>query len=107
MLQRADGGWASGNLGAWRQRKGQESDEWVNVESDGYGTGFVMYVLMQAGVPGSDPAIRRGVDWLRANQRERGYWWTQSLQNDPHTANFLTHTGTTFALKALEAAGAK
>ena len=106
-LQRADGGWASGNLGVWRQRKGQESDEWVNVESDGYGTGFVMYVLMQAGVPASDRAIRRGVEWLRANQRERGYWWTQSLQNDPQTANFLTHAGTTFALKALEAAGVK
>ena len=64
-----------------------------------------MYVLMQAGVPASDQAVQRGVAWLKANQRLRGHWWTQSLKNIPNTLNFLTHTGTTFALKALEAAG--
>jgi squalene-hopene/tetraprenyl-beta-curcumene cyclase len=106
-LQRLDGGWASGNLGAWRQRTGKDSDDWVDVESDGYGTGFAMFVLMKAGVPASDPSIQRGVDWLRANQRARGYWWTQSLRNNPETPNFLTHAGTTFALKALEAAGVR
>ena len=56
---------------------------------------------MQAGVPASDPAIQDGIDWLRTNQRARGYWWTQSLRNNHETANFLTHAGTTFALKAL------
>ena len=104
-LQRSDGGWASGNLGDWRQGDGAQSDPRVTIESDGYGTGFVMYVLMQAGVPTSDQAIQRGVAWLKANQRSRGHWWTQSLKNIPNTLNFLTHTGTTFALKALEAAG--
>ena len=104
-LQREDGGWASGELGTWRQRDGKTSDPEVHVESDGYGTGFVMYVLMQAGVPPSDPAIERGVAWLTTHQRARGHWWTQSLKNGANTANFLTHAGTTFALKALEAAG--
>ena len=103
-LQRDDGGWASGTLGSWRQRDGEQTEPWVHVESDGYGTGFVTFILMQAGVPASDPAIQGGIDWLRANQRARGYWWTQSLRNDPDTANFLTHAGTTFALKALAAA---
>ena len=103
-LQRDDGGWASGALGAWRQRDGTAAEPPVHVESDGYGTGFVTFILMQAGVPASDPAIQGGIDWLRANQRTRGYWWTQSLRNDPDTANFLTHAGTTFALKALAAA---
>jgi len=103
-LQRDDGGWASGTLGDWRQRDGTETEPWVHIESDGYGTGFVTFILMQAGVPASDPAIQDGIDWLRANQRARGYWWTQSLRNNPESANFLTHAGTTFALKALAAA---
>ena len=100
-LQREDGGWASGALGNWRQRDGTETEPRVRIESDGYGTGFVTFVLMQAGVPASDPAIQNGIDWLRTNQRARGYWWTQSLRNNTETANFLTHAGTTFALKAL------
>ncbi len=100
-LQREDGGWASGALGDWRQRDGAETEPWVHIESDGYGTGFATFVLMQAGVPASDPAIQDGIDWLRTNQRARGYWWTQSLRNNTETANFLTHAGTTFALKAL------
>lgn len=104
-LQREDGGWASGDLGAWRQQTGTPDEPDVHVESDGYGTGFVMFVLMQASVQPSDPVIEQGVSWLTSHQRERGHWWTQSLRNAPDTANFLTHTGTTFALKALEAAG--
>ena len=52
-----------------------------------------------------DPRIRRGIEWLKTNQREGGYWWTQSLKNLPDTSNFLTQTGTTFALKTLAAAG--
>jgi len=103
-LQRDDGGWASGALGGWRQKEGAETEPWVQVESDGYGTGFVTFVLLEAGVPVSDPAVTAGLRWLRENQRERGYWWTQSLRNNLETPNFLTHTGTTFAIKALAAA---
>ena len=73
------------------------------MESDGYGTGFVVFVLRQAGIPATDPRIRKGVDWLETHQRSDGHWWTQSLRNEPDTMNFLTHTGTTFALKALAA----
>ena len=102
-LQQADGGFASGLLGTWRQRQGEPSDPPVNVESDGYGTGFVVFVLRQAGVPADDPRIQKGVAWLETHQRADGHWWTQSLRNEPDTSNFLTHTGTTFALKALAA----
>lgn len=100
-LQRDDGGWAAGKLGVWRMREGLPSDPPVTVESDGYGTGFVMYVLRQAGVQASHPAIQRGVGWLKTNQRAGGYWWTQSIRNSFTTSNFLTHAGTTFAVKAL------
>jgi len=102
-LQRDDGGWATGQLGVWRMREGLESDPPVTVESDGYGTGFVIYVLRQAGVPASHAAIQRGVGWLKTHQRAGGYWWTQSIRNSFTTSNFLTHAGTAFAVKALAA----
>jgi squalene-hopene/tetraprenyl-beta-curcumene cyclase len=104
-LQRSDGAWASGDLGHWRQLDGEASDPPVTIESDGYGTGFAVFALLQAGIESHDPRVRNGVTWLKTNQREGGYWWTQSLKNLPDTSNFLTHTGTTFALKALAAAG--
>ena len=100
-LQRADGGWASGDLGVWLQREGTAADPPVNVESDGYGTGLVIYTLRQGGVPASDEHLQRGVRWLKTHQRADGHWWTQSLRNNATTPNFLTHAGTTFALKAL------
>ncbi len=115
-LQKESGGWASGDLGRWRQRA-PESGDWslleqeeierdfppvmVNPNGDGYGTGFVMYVLLQAGVPASDGQIQKGLAWLRNNQQADGKWFTNSLRNEVWTSNFLTHTGTTFALKAL------
>jgi len=37
--------------------------------SDGYGTGFVVFALRNAGVPADDPALKRGIAWLKANQR--------------------------------------
>jgi hypothetical protein len=61
---------------------------------------------MQAGIPPSNPSIQRGISWLETHQRSGGYWWTQSLRNEPDTSNFLTHAGTTFAVKALAAARA-
>ena len=103
--QRPDGGFASGELGSWRQREGEPSELLVNVESDGYGTGFVVFVLREAGVEASDPRIKKAVTWLLTHQRAEGHWWTQSLRNESDTSNFLTHAGTTFALKALVATG--
>ncbi len=103
--QRLDGGFASGELGTWRQRDGEPSNPPVNVESDGYGTGFVVFVLSEAGVPASDPRVQKAVAWLLSHQRANGHWWTQSLRNEPDTSNYLTHAGTTFALKALAATG--
>lgn len=97
-LQRPDGGWASAGLGTWKRadRKKQEP----NV-SDGYGTGFVVYVLRRAGVPSDDAALRRGVAWLKANQRASGRWFTRSLNRDTH--HYLTEVGSAFAVMALAA----
>jgi squalene-hopene/tetraprenyl-beta-curcumene cyclase len=116
LLQKESGGWASGDLGRWRQRAPESGGiahldrEHVEQEyppvmvapnGDGYGTGFVMYVLLQAGVPATHPQMQAGLTWLRENQQADGKWFTNSLRNEERTSNFLTHTGTTFALKVL------
>src|SRR5262249_33007630 len=78
-LQRPDGGWSLASLGDYRRRDKAKTPNPKDGPSDGYGTGFVVYVLRQAGVPAGDERIRRGAEWLRANQRASGRWFTRSL----------------------------
>jgi squalene-hopene/tetraprenyl-beta-curcumene cyclase len=101
-LQRPDGGWSAASLGNWKRADGLEQDV---ASSDGYGTGFVVYVARQGGVPADDPRIRRGVEWLKTRQRQSGRWYTRSLHSDGK--HYLTHAGTAFALLALHACGEK
>ena len=75
------------------------------VTSDGYGTGFVVFVLRRAGVPADDPAVARGVAWLKRHQRASGRWFTRSLNKD--NEHFISHAGSAFAVMALAACGEK
>jgi squalene-hopene/tetraprenyl-beta-curcumene cyclase len=97
--QRADGGWSLPSLGDWQGFDGRENDP--KAPSDGYGTGLTVYVLRQAGLPAAHPALRKGVAWLKANQRASGRWFTRSLNTD--RAHYISHAGTAFALLALKA----
>ena len=101
--QQKDGGWSLPSLGNYDRRDGTPNDP--NAPSDGYGTGFATYVLCQAGVPKTDPAIENGVKWLKSNQRESGRWYTRSLNNDK--AHYITNAGTAFCVLALNEAGEK
>jgi squalene-hopene/tetraprenyl-beta-curcumene cyclase len=97
-LQRPDGGWALASLGNWSREDGSPQD----VEtSDGYGTGFVLYVLRRAGMPADAAALRRGADWLQTHQRQSGRWYTRSLHADGE--HYITHAGTALAVMALQA----
>ena len=99
-LQRPDGGWNSATLGNWKRPDGTPQD----VEtSDGYGTGFVLWIVRAGGVPASDERLRRGVEWLKSHQRRSGRWYTRSLHSDGK--HYLTHAGTAFAALALHACG--
>ena len=98
-LQKSDGGWSLPSLGDWKGNDGRENN--TKAPSDGYGTGLVVYVLRQAGLPVEQPAVKKGADWLRSNQRVSGRWFTQSLNNDG--AHYITHTSTAFAIMALKA----
>jgi squalene-hopene/tetraprenyl-beta-curcumene cyclase len=97
-LQRPDGGWAFASLGNWRRSDGKPQDTQT---SDGYGTGFAIYVLRMAGLPAEHPQIQMGVDWLKTHQRVSGRWYTRSARKDGK--HYVTHEGTAFALMALAA----
>jgi squalene-hopene/tetraprenyl-beta-curcumene cyclase len=98
-LQRDDGGWSLPSLGSWKRANGKPNDK--NAPSDGYATGLVLYVLRQAGVPATEEAVRRGVRWLKSNQRASGRWFTRSLNAD--RAHYISNAGTAFAVLALTA----
>lgn len=98
-LQKPDGGWSLPSLGGWKGRDGLPVDQ---APSDGYGTGLVVFALRQAGLPSDHEMVRKGADWLKANQRESGSWFTGSLGTRYHL-NFMSHSGTAFAVMALKA----
>ncbi|MBI1325816.1 hypothetical protein GC170_21855 [bacterium] len=61
--QRADGGWA----------------ELATLPSDAYATGQALVALKEAGILApSDPAYRRGVEYLLSTQLEDGSWYVKS-----------------------------
>ncbi|HVC97633.1 MAG TPA: SMP-30/gluconolactonase/LRE family protein, partial [Pirellulales bacterium] len=96
--QHADGGWGLASLGDWKRVDNLEQDP---ATSDGYGTGFVIYVLRRSGLPADDARLQKGIAWLKANQRASGRWFTRSLNKD--NKHFITHAGTAFAVMALAA----
>jgi squalene-hopene/tetraprenyl-beta-curcumene cyclase len=98
-LQKSDGGWSLPTLGDWVGRDELPNNR--NAPSDGYATGFVVYVLRQAGMPAADASIQKGVAWLKNNQRESGSWFTRSVNTDRY--HFITHAGTAYAVLALKA----
>lgn len=97
--QKADGGCSLAMLGDWKGYDGRMNDP--DAASDGYATGLVVYLLRQASVSKDDDAIKKGVAWLKGNQRESGRWFTKSPNTDNY--HFISHAGTAFAVLALKA----
>jgi len=113
--QRVDGGWSLSSLVVvhdWnlsrllavvnRRRDGTRQQ----TESDGLATGMIVSALLQAGVPQSNPNVRRGLDWLRQHQnRSDGSWTAYSLnaQRDPRSnvGRFMSDAATAYAVLAL------
>jgi squalene-hopene/tetraprenyl-beta-curcumene cyclase len=60
-------------------------------------TGHILEALVACGVPGDHPAIRRGVEYLKREQRPDGSWWGRWGVNHVY--------GTGAVLPALAAAG--
>lgn len=96
-LQLPDGGWSAASLFPWK--RGDKKEQTPEI-ADGYGTGFAIYVLRQSGVPANDPALAKGIAWLKDNQRESGRWFARSLFRDG--THYLSHAGTAFAIMAIK-----
>jgi squalene-hopene/tetraprenyl-beta-curcumene cyclase len=102
--QQPDGGWSLASLGPWQRTDGTQLDK----ASDGYGTGLVTFTLQQAGLAPTEPRVRKGLQWLAANQqRATGRWLTSSL-NKQHDAEsdagkFMDDVATAYAVLALTA----
>jgi squalene-hopene/tetraprenyl-beta-curcumene cyclase len=100
--QEKDGGWTLQALGSWRPHK----DAPVDAGSNNFATGFVVYTLRQAGVPTSDPRIRRAVAWLGSRQEsDSGAWKAVSMNKhrppESMEASFMQDAATAFATLAL------
>lgn len=109
--QQDDGGWSIRQFGEpeqWgegnRAAKLRAEPEFATPPSDGHMTGLALLVLQESGVPSDSPEVKRGLNWVRQNQRESGRWWTRSLNTDKW--HFITYSGTAYPLLALQNAKA-
>ena len=100
--QQSDGGWTIASLGPWRPHPEAPPSS----GSNSFATAYVSFVLQQAGVVRSEPAVVRALDWLKAHQNpESGSWSAVSLnsRHDPNSMEnrFMEDAATAFAALAL------
>jgi len=101
--QQADGGWSMSTLGPWKRSDGSEQD----TASDGYATGVATLALQHAGL-GSDPRVKKGLQWLVQHQETSGRWVATSLnkRREPESdaGKFMSDAATAYAVLSLTAA---
>ncbi|HYK36264.1 hypothetical protein [Alloacidobacterium sp.] len=101
--QQPDGGWSLTTLGTWKRHDNSPFD----TRSDGVATGLTVLALEESGLGKNTPQLKRGVDWLLANQNKtEGMWpaYSLNLQRDPASGigRFMSDAATGFSVLALE-----
>jgi len=94
-IQLSDGGWS----------------QTPYLSSDAYATGQALFTLHELGVPSTDPAFKRGVDYLLRTQQKDGSWYVKSraMKIQPYFETgfpydhdqWISETGTAWAVMAL------
>ncbi len=99
-----DGGWSTaGFLTDWKGLSRNDGEPLDTQTSDGYGTGLVIVIARELGVPANDERLQRGVRWIYAHQRTSGKWFTKSPVND--AGNLISNVGSAYVVLALQACG--
>jgi squalene-hopene/tetraprenyl-beta-curcumene cyclase len=100
--QQPDGSWTMAGLGPWKERPAAPHIDGASA----YATAVAAFALEQAGVPRSDPKLKKALDWLRAKQDPQfGYWAADSMnkRREPGSMpeGFMRDAATAFAVLAL------
>jgi squalene-hopene/tetraprenyl-beta-curcumene cyclase len=100
--QQPDGSWTIAALGPWREHPAAPS----GAGASAYATAVAAFALEQAGLPRSNPKLRKALDWLRAKQDPQfGYWAADSMnkRREPGSMpeGFMRDAATAFAVLAL------
>ena len=100
--QQPDGSWTIAALGPWKPRPAAPPA----AGSSAYATAVAAFALEQAGVPRSNPKLRKALEWLRAKQDSQfGYWAADSMNKRREAGTipegFMRDAATAFAVLAL------
>ena len=119
--QQNDGGWSLSSL-TWSSKylgipsllTTRRRNDWTPQEtkSDGLATGYIAFVLEQAGVLRENAQLNSALVWLMRNQNQtEGFWTAYSLnrRRDPssNVGRFMTDAATAFAVLALTEKGSQ
>ena len=116
--QQPDGGWRLSSL-TWQSGWSLRSfarirlrADWSRQDgrSDGYATGLITLALQQAGMPPTEPTMKRALAWLENNQsKEEGCWPSYSVNQrrsqDSNVGHFMRDAATAYAVLALTQSG--
>jgi squalene-hopene/tetraprenyl-beta-curcumene cyclase len=100
--QQPDGSWTNAALGPWKDHP----DAPPATAASAYATAVAAFALEQAGVPRSDPKLKKALDWLRSKQDPQfGYWAADSMNKHREPGSmpegFMRDAATAFAVMAL------
>jgi len=104
-LQKEDGGWSMTDVvGTWKRHDGTP----LETKSDAYATALISYALEQVGVKHDQSGLKRGLDWLVANQNPTaGSFPAYSLNKNrdltSDAGRFMSDAATAYSVLALTA----